>query len=120
METAKLLFTPGYIGKMELKNRVVMAPMVRNYADDQGRMTPRYLAHLERIAKGGVAAMILEATFVSPEGRGFRHSWDCILTPSSPGSMRPRPPCMRMAPGSASSSSMPGDRPPRQCVVNSR
>jgi 2,4-dienoyl-CoA reductase-like NADH-dependent reductase (Old Yellow Enzyme family)/thioredoxin reductase len=73
MEPTKLLFTPGHIGKMALKNRVVMAPMVRNYADEQGRMTPRYLAHLGRIAKGGVGAMILEASFVSPEGRGFRH-----------------------------------------------
>ncbi|HSN18975.1 MAG TPA: FAD-dependent oxidoreductase [Gammaproteobacteria bacterium] len=73
METSKLLFNPGRIGKMTLKNRVVMAPMVRNYGDELGRMTPRYLAHLERIAAGGVGAMILEASFVSPEGRGFRH-----------------------------------------------
>lgn len=73
MTTDKLLFTPGRIGGMALKNRVVMAPMVRNYADEQGRMTPRYLAHLERIAEGGAGAMILEASFVSPEGRGFRH-----------------------------------------------
>jgi 2,4-dienoyl-CoA reductase-like NADH-dependent reductase (Old Yellow Enzyme family)/thioredoxin reductase len=73
METTKLLFTTGQIGKMTLKNRVVMAPMVRNYADEQGRITPRYLAHLERIAKGGAGMMILEASFVSPEGRGFRH-----------------------------------------------
>ncbi len=73
METTRLLATPGHIGKMALKNRLIMAPMVRNYADEQGRITPRYLAHLERIAKGGVGAMILEASFVSPEGRGFRH-----------------------------------------------
>ena len=73
METPKLLFTPGHIGQLTLKNRLVMAPMVRNYADDQGRMTGRYLAHLGRIAQGGVGTMILEATFVSPEGRGFRN-----------------------------------------------
>jgi 2,4-dienoyl-CoA reductase-like NADH-dependent reductase (Old Yellow Enzyme family)/thioredoxin reductase len=74
MQTSpRVLFTAGYIGPLALKNRLIMAPMVRNYADDQGRMTPRYLAHLERIAKGGVGAMILEASFVSPEGRGFRN-----------------------------------------------
>lgn len=73
METPKLLFSPGRIGKMDLKNRVVMAPMVRNYADEQGRMSARYLAHLARVAEGGAGALILEASFVSPEGRGFRH-----------------------------------------------
>jgi len=73
MDTPKLLFSPGRIGKLALKNRLIMAPMVRNYADEQGRMTPRYLAHLERIARGGVGTMILEASFVSPEGRGFRN-----------------------------------------------
>ncbi|HSC46550.1 MAG TPA: NAD(P)/FAD-dependent oxidoreductase [Gammaproteobacteria bacterium] len=73
MDTALLLFTPGHIGALELRNRLIMAPMVRNYADEQGRMTERYLAHLERVAKGGVGAIILEASFVSPEGRGFRN-----------------------------------------------
>ena len=73
MDNPRLLFTPWRLGTLELKNRLIMAPMVRNYADDQGRMTDRYLAHLERIAGGGVGAIILEAAFVSPEGRGFRH-----------------------------------------------
>lgn len=68
-----LLSTPGRIGGLTLKNRLVMAPMVRNYADERGRMSERYLAHLARIARGGVAAMILEASFVTPEGRGFSH-----------------------------------------------
>jgi len=73
MDAPKLLFTTGRIGRLTLKNRIIMAPMVRNYADEQGRMTPRYLAHIERIVHGGVGAIILEASFVSPEGRGFRH-----------------------------------------------
>jgi 2,4-dienoyl-CoA reductase-like NADH-dependent reductase (Old Yellow Enzyme family)/thioredoxin reductase len=73
MATYPLLFSPGRIGRLTLKNRLLMAPMVRNYADERGQMTSRYLAHLERIARGGVGAIILEASFVSPEGRGFRH-----------------------------------------------
>lgn len=56
---------------MHTKNRVVMAPMVRNYADAEGRAMPRYVAHVERIARGGVGTIILEASFVSLEGRGF-------------------------------------------------
>jgi 2,4-dienoyl-CoA reductase-like NADH-dependent reductase (Old Yellow Enzyme family)/thioredoxin reductase len=65
------IFTPGKIGRMEVKNRFVMPPMVRNYADAHGLVTPRYVAHIERIARGGVGMMILEASFISPEGKGF-------------------------------------------------
>ncbi|MFA4931130.1 MAG: FAD-dependent oxidoreductase [Patescibacteria group bacterium] len=66
-----LLFTPGQIGPMTIKNRIVMPPMVRNYASSKGEVTPRYLAHIESIAKGGTGLLILEATFISPEGKGF-------------------------------------------------
>jgi 2,4-dienoyl-CoA reductase-like NADH-dependent reductase (Old Yellow Enzyme family) len=56
---------------MTTKNRVVMAPMVRNYGDEQGHVTDKYLAHIARVAQGGVGTMILEASYVSPEGKGF-------------------------------------------------
>lgn len=45
--------------------------MVRNYANAQGQVTDRYVAHIERIAQGGVGAIILEASFVRLDGRGF-------------------------------------------------
>lgn len=67
------LFSPGRIGSMELKNRVVMAPMVRNYADADGRVTDRYAAHIARIVRGGVGMMILEASYIRPDGKGFTH-----------------------------------------------
>ncbi len=56
---------------MKLKNRLVMPPMVRNYADAKGRVTQRYVDHIARVAEGGVGSIILEASFVSPDGRGF-------------------------------------------------
>ncbi|GAB5499077.1 MAG: FAD-dependent oxidoreductase [Pseudohongiellaceae bacterium] len=65
------LFESGWIGPMAVKNRLVMPPMVRNYAETDGSVSQRYLAHAERIARGGVGTMIIEASFVSPEGRGF-------------------------------------------------
>lgn len=65
------LFTPGQFGTLTLKNRVMMAPMVRNYADANGEVTAKYLAHIERIARGGVGALILEASYVRPDGKGF-------------------------------------------------
>jgi len=67
------LFSPGKIGRMTIKNRLFMAPMVRNYATEDGLATPRYLAHIARIARGGVGALILEASYITPEGRGFSH-----------------------------------------------
>jgi 2,4-dienoyl-CoA reductase-like NADH-dependent reductase (Old Yellow Enzyme family)/thioredoxin reductase len=73
MPALQSLFSPGQIGRVRTKNRVVMPPMVRNYADQHGRVTPRYRAHIERIARGGVGTMILEASFVRQDGRGFRH-----------------------------------------------
>lgn len=65
------LFVPGRIGRLEIKNRLVMPPMVRNYAEPDGRANARYAAHIERIARGGVGTMVLEASFITPEGRGF-------------------------------------------------
>lgn len=67
------IFRPGRIGKMRTKNRLVMPPMVRNYASEDGLVTPRYLDHIARIAAGGVGTMILEASYVSPEGKGFKN-----------------------------------------------
>jgi len=66
------IFSAGRIGRLTAKNRLVMAPMVRNYADAEGRVTPRYLAHIERIARGGVGTLIVEASYVRPDGKGFR------------------------------------------------
>jgi len=63
------LFSEGRIGPLRTRNRLVMAPMVRNYADAEGRVTPRYLAHLERIARGGVGTMIVEASYVREDGK---------------------------------------------------
>lgn len=48
-----------------------MPPMVRNYVDKKGLVTSRYLAHIERIAKGGAGMLILEASFIDPRGKGF-------------------------------------------------
>ncbi len=67
------LFSPGKIGKMRIKNRLVMPPMVRNYADANGLVTKRYADHIESIAKGGVGMMILEASFIERAGRGFKN-----------------------------------------------
>jgi 2,4-dienoyl-CoA reductase-like NADH-dependent reductase (Old Yellow Enzyme family)/thioredoxin reductase len=65
------LFEKSVIGRMETKNRIVLPPMVRNYATDKGEITERILNHYETIAKGGVGTIIVEASFIHPTGRGF-------------------------------------------------
>ncbi|HEX2948115.1 MAG TPA: FAD-dependent oxidoreductase, partial [Armatimonadota bacterium] len=71
MSSYPSLFSPGKIGQLTIKNRTVMAPMVRNYADENGRVTAKYLAHIDDIARGGVGMMILEASYVTQDGKGF-------------------------------------------------
>lgn len=62
------LFTPFSIGKLELANRVTVAPMCQYSAVD-GSMTDWHLMHLGTLALSGAAILIIEATGVTPEGR---------------------------------------------------
>lgn len=83
MERFKALFTEGLIGRMKTKNRLVMAPMVLNYADEGGLVTAKYAAHISRIARGGIGMMVLEASYIRGDGKGFAnelgiHSDDVI------------------------------------------
>ncbi|RPI47129.1 MAG: FAD-dependent oxidoreductase [Betaproteobacteria bacterium] len=72
-QSYQAIFNPGSIGRLTAKNRLVLPAIVHNYADNAGHATPRYLAHIERIARGGVGTIILEASFVRQEGKGFLH-----------------------------------------------
>src|SRR3954451_12225831 len=63
-----VLFTPYRVGSLELKNRIVIAPMCQ-YSADEGRATDWHLIHLGNLALSGAGLLIVEATAVSPEGR---------------------------------------------------
>ncbi len=68
------LFEPGRVGPMEIKNRLVCAPMMRNYGSLEGFVTQRSLDHYESVAKGGVGLIIIEATCIdAPRGKGFHY-----------------------------------------------
>jgi 2,4-dienoyl-CoA reductase-like NADH-dependent reductase (Old Yellow Enzyme family) len=67
------LFAPVEVGRMTLPNRIVMAPMERNYANPDGTVSERTLAHYEERARGGVGWIDVESTFVDPAGRGRTH-----------------------------------------------
>ena len=64
------LFTPGQIGRLEVRNRIIGSPMERNYCTADGRVTARYIDYLEARARGGTGAMYTEATYVDPRGKG--------------------------------------------------
>jgi 2,4-dienoyl-CoA reductase-like NADH-dependent reductase (Old Yellow Enzyme family)/NADPH-dependent 2,4-dienoyl-CoA reductase/sulfur reductase-like enzyme len=53
------LLQPGRIGTLELKNRIVGAPMGTNFAEDDGRCGERIQAYYEARAKGGAGLLIM-------------------------------------------------------------
>ncbi len=64
----QLLFSPIRIGKMELKNRMVMAAMGTGQANPGGTVSERTLKYYIRRAMGGVGMVIVETTTVDPSG----------------------------------------------------
>ena len=59
------LGTPLQIRGMTLPNRIVGAPMERNYCDLLGRVTPRYVEYLARRAAGGAGLLFTESCYIT-------------------------------------------------------
>src|SRR3954464_12547685 len=62
------LFTPFRVGGIELRNRIVIAPMCQ-YSAVEGQATDWHVIHLGHLALSGAALLTIEATAVLPEGR---------------------------------------------------
>jgi 2,4-dienoyl-CoA reductase (NADPH2) len=62
--STSLLFEPYQIGKMPLRNRLLMAPMETNLASPTGAVTPEMIAYYAERGAGGVAMVIVEFTCV--------------------------------------------------------
>jgi len=69
MGDVKKLFEPIKIGELELKNRIIMAAMVTNFATRDGLVTDRLIDYHVNIAKGGCALNVTESSHVSLEGK---------------------------------------------------
>lgn len=67
------LLSPGRIGKMTVRNRMVMPPMGTNYASDDGFITGRIIRYYEARAEGGTGLIIVEVAAVAPEGKAISH-----------------------------------------------
>lgn len=70
------LFEPVALGKVTVRNRVVMPPMVaallpdvKAHVDPAGHVTPAVIEHYARRAAAGTGLIMLEATAVDPRGR---------------------------------------------------
>jgi 2,4-dienoyl-CoA reductase-like NADH-dependent reductase (Old Yellow Enzyme family)/thioredoxin reductase len=65
------LFTPIKIGKLEVKNRIVMPAMYTGFASEDGQVTERMIRYYEERAKGDVGVIIVEFTGFEQRGRPF-------------------------------------------------
>jgi len=63
------MFDPLIVGNMELDNRMVMGPMTRSRADDQGVQPSYAAAYYGQRASAGL--IITEATNISPMAKGY-------------------------------------------------
>ncbi|WP_172294169.1 alkene reductase [Pseudoruegeria sp. HB172150] len=64
------LFQPFTAGDIELSNRVVMAPLTRNRADnDTGEVGDLHVEYYRQ--RAGAGLIVTEATQISPEGKGY-------------------------------------------------
>ena len=65
------LLQPGRIGTLELRNRIIMAPMGSNFAETDGTCGERIQAYYEARAKGGAGLLTMGVCSVAfPHGTG--------------------------------------------------
>ena len=65
-----LLFTPIKVGRLELRHRMVMAPLTRSRSRQPGNI-PRDLNACYYAQRASAALIISEATQVSQQGQGY-------------------------------------------------
>ena len=63
------LFDPLRVGNIKLDNRIIMAPMTRSRANDEGVQPPYVATYYEQRASAGL--IITEATNISPMAKGY-------------------------------------------------
>ncbi len=73
MRMKSRLWEPFRIGKMELRNRIVMPPMTTQYGSEGGYVTGKIENYYEARARGGAGLLIVEATYVHPRGQAFQN-----------------------------------------------
>jgi 2,4-dienoyl-CoA reductase-like NADH-dependent reductase (Old Yellow Enzyme family) len=62
------LFDPIQVGPLSIPNRIVMPPMDLQHATEKGDVTDPMVEHYGKRAAGGVGLVIVEHSYVRPEG----------------------------------------------------
>lgn len=79
------LFEPFSIGRMRLKNRIVMGPMGTSLCDERSTPTQRFIDYYEERAKGGAGLVIVEHAYPQKLGIKSERSaglWDWDTLPA--------------------------------------
>lgn len=66
------LFSEWSLGKVRLKNRLVVSPVTTLFCTEDGMATERYIRYHEERARGGWGLIIAETYVVDPKGKGYR------------------------------------------------
>jgi len=64
MQAYPKLFTPGKIGKLEIKNRIVKAPQSTGLSNMDGTVSEKLVRHYKELARGGAGMIIVEYTYI--------------------------------------------------------
>jgi 2,4-dienoyl-CoA reductase-like NADH-dependent reductase (Old Yellow Enzyme family) len=70
--TKSVLLSPGTIGAVEVRNRVIRSSTSETLADDAGFVTDAYREFHARLARGGVGLIFTGHCYVHPRGRYIR------------------------------------------------
>jgi len=65
----KTLFSPGKIGKVQIKNRIIRSATFTNMASEQGIPTEEQIEFYTTLAKGGTGLIITEITSIDQIGK---------------------------------------------------
>jgi 2,4-dienoyl-CoA reductase-like NADH-dependent reductase (Old Yellow Enzyme family)/thioredoxin reductase len=71
MKAYSALFQPGYIGKMRLENRLIMAPLGTVLLDSEGGVTDNLLDYYRPRAAGGVGLVIAQCSSPNAEAKAL-------------------------------------------------
>jgi hypothetical protein len=69
-----ILFSPIRIGRMELRNRLVMSPMENSFGTPDGRPSPRSIDYFVAPARGGVELITVGASAIDEKHREVPNS----------------------------------------------